>query len=64
MIYILNQAYNNIFMRCLIQTIALLLSFSLYSQGSELPALRLSDSFTKPYRVLNKTIYDKYLFEQ
>ena len=51
-------------MRCVIQTIALLLSFSLYSQGSELPALRLSDSFSKPYRVLNTTISDKSLFDQ
>ena len=64
MIYILNQAYNNIFMRCIIQTIALLLSFSLYSQVDELPALRLSDSFSKPYRVLNTTISDKSLFDQ
>ena len=64
MIYILNQAYSNIFMRCIIQTIALLLSFSLYSQGDELPALRLSDSFSKPFRVLNTTISDKSLFDQ
>ena len=64
MIFILNQAYNNIFMRCIIQTIALLLSFSLYSQGDELPALRLSDSFSKPFRVLNTTISDKSLFDQ
>ena len=64
MIYILNQAYNNIFMRCIIQTIALLLSFSLYSQGTVLPALILSDGFSKPYRVLNTTISDKSLFNQ
>ena len=51
-------------MRCVIQTIALLLSFSLYSQGTELPALRLSDGFSKPYRVLNTTISDKSLFDQ
>lgn len=51
-------------MRCVIQTIALLLSLSLYSQGSELPALRLSDNFSKPYRVLNTTISDKSLFDQ
>ena len=51
-------------MRCIIQTIALLLSFSLYSQGDELPALRLGDSFSKPYRVLNTTISDKSLFDQ
>ena len=51
-------------MRCIIQTIALLLSFSLYSQGTVLPALRLSDGFSKPYRVLNTTISDKSLFNQ
>jgi hypothetical protein len=51
-------------MRCIIQTIALLLLFSLYSQGDELPALRLSDSFSKPFRVLNTTISDKSLFDQ
>ena len=51
-------------MRSVIQTIALLLSFSLYSQGTELPPLRLSDGFSKPYRVLNTTISDKSLFQQ
>jgi len=51
-------------MRSVIQTIALLLSFSLYSQGTELPPLRLSDGFSKPYRVLNTTISDKSLFDQ
>ena len=64
MIYILNQTYNNIFMRYVILSVAILLSFSLYSQESELPALRLSDGFSKPYRVLNTTISDKSLFDQ
>ncbi len=64
MIYILNQTYNNIFMRYVILSVAILLSFSLYSQEDELPALRLSDGFSKPYRVLNTTISDKSLFNQ
>ena len=33
-------------------------------QEVELPALRLSDNFSKPYRVLNTTISDKSLFKQ
>ena len=45
-------------------TIALLLSFNSYPQGGDLPALRLSNKFSKPYRVLNTTISDKSLFQQ
>ena len=33
-------------------------------QEVELPALRLSDNFSKPYRVLKTTISDKSLFQQ
>ena len=33
-------------------------------QVAELPSLRLSDNFSKPYRVLNTTISDKSLFQQ
>ena len=51
-------------MRYIFLTIALLLSFNSYSQEAELPALRLSDNFSKPYRVLNTTISDKSLFKQ
>ncbi len=51
-------------MRYFILAIVILLSFSLYSQEVELPALRLSDSFSKPYRVLNTTISDESLFDQ
>jgi len=51
-------------MRYVILSVAILLSFSLYSQEDELPALRLSDGFSKPYRVLNTTISDKSLFNQ
>ena len=51
-------------MRNVILVIAILLSFSSYSQEEELPALRLSDGFSKPYRVLNTTISDKSLFNQ
>ena len=40
------------------------LSFNSYSQEGELPALRLSDGFSKPYRVLNTTIADKSTFDQ
>ena len=45
-------------------TIALLLSFNSYPQGGDLPALRLSNKFSKPYRVLNTTISDESLFHQ
>ena len=51
-------------MRNVILVIAILLSFSSYSQEEELPALRLSDGFSKPYRVLNTTISDKSLFDK
>ena len=51
-------------MRYFILTIVFLLSFSSYSQEGGLPALRLSDSFSKPYRVLNTTISDESLFDQ
>ena len=34
------------------------------NQEEELPALRLSDNFLKPYRVLKTTISDKALFQQ
>ena len=51
--------------------IALLLLFIpviSYSQSidqvAELPSLRLSDNFSKPYRVLKTTISDKSLFQQ
>jgi hypothetical protein len=64
MIYILNQTYSDTIMRYVILAIAVVLSLSSYSQEEELPALRLSDSFSKPYRVLNTTISDKSLFDQ
>ena len=51
-------------MRYVILAIAIILSFSSYSQEEELPALRLSDVFSKPYRVLNTTISDKSLFDK
>ena len=51
-------------MRYVILAIAVVLSLSSYSQQEELPALRLSDGFSKPYRVLNTTISDKSLFDQ
>ena len=42
-----------------------LISFSQsINQEEELPALRLSDNFSKPYRVLKTTISDKSLFQQ
>ena len=64
MIYILKPTYSNISMRYFILAIFILLSYSSYSQEVELPALRLSDSFSKPYRVLNTTISDESLFDQ
>ena len=51
-------------MRNVILIIAILLSSNLYSQEGQLPALRYSDGFSKPYRVLNTTISDKSLFDQ
>ena len=42
-----------------------LISFSQsIDQEEELPALRLSNNFSKPYRVLKTTISDKSLFQQ
>ena len=64
MISTLNQTHSDIIMRYVILAIAIILSFSSYSQEGELPTLRLSDSFSKPYRVLNTTISDKSLFDQ
>ena len=51
-------------MRYIILLTALLLSFNLFSQEAELPALRISGNFSKPYRVLKTTISDKSLFQQ
>ena len=51
-------------MRYVIIAIAVILSLSSHSQEVELPALRLSEGFSKPYRVLNTTISDKSLFDQ
>ena len=64
MIYTQNKTYSDMSMRNVILIIAILLSSNLYSQESQLPALRHSDSFSKPYRVLNTTISDKSLFDQ
>ena len=48
--------------------ILLFISFNSFSQSidqeDELPALRLSDNFSKPYRILKTTISDKSLFQQ
>ena len=48
--------------------ILLFISFNSFSQSidqeDELPALRLSDNFSKQYRVLKTTISDKSLFQQ
>ena len=51
-------------MRCIILIISFLLSFNLFSQDTELPALRLNDSFSKKYRVLKTTISDISLFQK
>ena len=64
MIYIQNKTYSDMSMRNVILIIAILLSSNLYSQEGQLPALRYSDGFSKPYRVLNTTISDKSLFDQ
>ena len=64
MISILNQTFSDVSMRNVILIIAILLSFNSYCQERHLPALRYSDSFSKPYRVLNTTISDKSLFDQ
>ena len=51
-------------MKNLIIIISLLSSSNLYSQMVDLPALRLSDRFSKPHRTLNTTIADRSLFQQ
>ena len=51
-------------MRKLLILLVTFISFNSYSQEADLPALRLSDNFSKPYRVLNTTISDKSLFQQ
>ena len=44
--------------------IFLLSSSNLYSQIVDLPALRLSDRFSKPHRTLNTTIANRSLLQQ
>ena len=48
--------------------VILFISFNSFGQSidqdDELPALRLSDNFSKPYRILKTTISDKSLFQQ
>ena len=44
--------------------ILLFIPFVCFGQEVELPALRLSNNFSKPYRVLKTTISDKSLFKQ
>ena len=51
-------------MRKLLILLVTFISFNSYSQEADLPALRLSDNFSKPYRVFNTTISDKSLFQQ
>ena len=51
-------------MRHIVIIIFLLSSSNLYSQMVDLPALRLSDRFSKPHRTLNTTIADRSLFQQ
>ena len=51
-------------MRKLLILLLTFISFNSNSQEADLPALRLSDNFSKPYRVLNTTISDKSLFQQ
>ena len=51
-------------MKHIVIIIFLLSSSNLYSQMLDLPALRLSDRFSKPYRTLNTTIADRSLFQQ
>ena len=51
-------------MKHIVVIIFLLLSFNAYSQVGDLPALRLSDRFSKPHRTLNTTIADRSLFQQ
>ena len=42
----------------------LFIPFACFGQEVELPALRLSNNFSKSYRVLKTTISDKSLFKQ
>jgi len=51
-------------MKHIVIIIFLLSSSNLYSQMLDLPALRLSDRFSKPHRTLNTTITDRSLFQQ
>ena len=51
-------------MKHIVIIIFLLSSSNLYSQMGDLPALRLSDRFSKPHRTLNTTIADRSLFQQ
>ena len=51
-------------MKHIVIIIFLLSSSNLYSQIIDLPALRLSDRFSKPHRTLNTTIADRSLFQQ
>ena len=51
-------------MKHIVIIIFLLSSSNLYSQMLDLPALRLSDKFSKPHRTLNTTIADRSLFQQ
>ena len=51
-------------MKHIVIIIFLLSSSNLYSQMVDLPALRLSDGFSKPHRTLNTTIADRSLFQQ
>ena len=51
-------------MKHIVIIIFLLSSSNLYSQVLDLPALRLSDRFSKPHRTLNTTIADKSLLQQ
>ncbi len=51
-------------MKHIVIIIFLLSSSNLYSQMLDLPALRLSDRFSKPNRTLNTTIADRSLFQQ
>ena len=51
-------------MRKLLILVLTFISFNSNSQEADLPALRLSDNFSKPYRVLNTTISNKSLFKQ
>ena len=44
--------------------ILLFIPFVCFGQEVELPALRFSNNFSKPYRVLKTTISDKSLFKQ